>query len=240
MAIAWSSCPLSPIPWIDLREALLFVLGEPVLVLPSLFLISYLVFWPLPLSRSTAVVLCLFVSFSASLLYSPLATLALDHWLTRQLPHGSDQSSPPGSPLPVAVLLGRGPDIAAVTTAVAVAAYQRREVQAFYVSGDHRATAERLVFLGAPASQVSGDSCARTTWDNARLTAHWFRDQYPDTPITLITDPWQLPRATLVFRRQGLTVFPQPVTPRLSPRSHNRIAWRETLALLLYRLQGRT
>jgi uncharacterized SAM-binding protein YcdF (DUF218 family) len=239
MAITWSSCPVSPLPWIDLREGLLVFLGEPVLVLPSLFLFTFLALWPLPLTRSSALVLSLAVSLSGSLLYSPLATSALDYWLTRQVPPITRESSPSESSTPVAVLLGRGPDIAAVTTTAAVAAYKRREIQAIYVSGDQRATADRLVALGAPSSQISGDSCARTTWENARFTANWLREQHPGSPITLITDPWQLPRATLVFRRQGLRVFPQSAIPSLSPRAHNRIAWRETLALALYRIQGR-
>ena len=39
------------------------------------------------------------------------------------------------------------------------------EGSAVYVSGDQRATAER----------VAGDSCARTTWENATLTSAWLQ-----------------------------------------------------------------
>jgi uncharacterized SAM-binding protein YcdF (DUF218 family) len=55
----------------------------------------------------------------------------------------------------------------------------------------------------------------------------------------LITDPWQLPRATAAFRRQGLVVLPIAVEPPLSAGQRNRLALRETAATLLYGLQGR-
>jgi uncharacterized SAM-binding protein YcdF (DUF218 family) len=60
-----------------------------------------------------------------------------------------------------------------------------------------------------PPARIAGDSCARTTWENATFT-----------------DPWQLARASAAFRRQNL-------------QACNRLALRETAATLLYRLQGR-
>ena len=57
--------------------------------------------------------------------------------------------------------------------------------------------------------------------------------------MALITDPWQLPRATAAFRRQGLVVLPIAVEPPLSAGQRNRLALRETAATLLYGLQGR-
>ena len=225
-------------PWIDFREGLLLVIGEPVFFLPLLFALCFLVLCPLSLHRSTALIVSLAFSLCGSLLYSPLATLALDHWLQRQLPLASELSVG-STPPPVAVLLGRGPEIGLVSTKAAVAALQRGEIQAIYVSGDLRSTADRLVALGAPPSHVSGDSCARTTWENASLTAAWLGQHHPGSPVLLITDPWQLSRASLLFLRQALSVIPQPVIPALSARSHNRIAWREALALTLYKMQGR-
>jgi uncharacterized SAM-binding protein YcdF (DUF218 family) len=90
---------------------------------------------------------------------------------------------------------------------------------------------------------VAGDDCARTTWENATRTTAWLRQQNPGAPlpaITLITDPWQLPRVSRAFQRQGVAVNPvaAPVN-HLSSRDQNRLALRETAALLLYRLQGR-
>ena len=78
---------------------------------------------------------------------------------------------------------------------------------------------------GVAPSRIAGDSCARTTWENATRTAAWLRQHHPGAPVLLITDPWQLPRASRAFARQGLQVQP--------------LALRETAATLLYRLQGR-
>jgi uncharacterized SAM-binding protein YcdF (DUF218 family) len=123
----------------------------------------------------------------------------------------------------VVVLLGRGVAIAAATTTAAQ--LLRDPSLSAYVSGDARSTAERLVQLGIAPSRIAGDSCARTTWENATRTAAWLGQHHPDAPVLLITDPWQLPRASHAFARQGLQVQP--------------LALRETAATLLYRLQGR-
>ena len=92
---------------------------------------------------------------------------------------------------------------------------------------------------GLPAPLIAGDSCARTTWENATRTATWLRRHHPGAPVALITDPWQLPCATAAFRRQGLVVLPIAVEPLLSSDQRNRLALRETAATLLYGLQGR-
>jgi uncharacterized SAM-binding protein YcdF (DUF218 family) len=137
------------------------------------------------------------------------------------------------------VLVGRGTAIAAATTELAAARLLQGQVAAAYVSGDERATAERLLALGVQPALVAGDSCARTTWENATLTAAWLRQHHPGAPVLLITDPWQLPRATAAFRRQDLEVTSLAADPALEPAERNRLALRETAATLLYRLQGR-
>jgi len=153
-----------------------------------------------------------------SALYSPAATTLLSGWLSAQLP--APVSPPPGgapSARPVAVLVGRGPAIAAATTDLA---------------------ADRLVALGVNPARIAGDSCARTTWENATDTADWLRQHHPGAPVLLITDPWQLPRASRAFVSQGLHVTPLAAEPNLDGATRNRLALRET-ATLLYRLQGR-
>jgi uncharacterized SAM-binding protein YcdF (DUF218 family) len=236
--IAWTACPPDPLPWIDFREALLFLLNLPHLFLPLLAGLFLLLLWPLPLRRRSALALSLSLALLASLLYSPLTTAALDRWLHQQLPPPSPLH--PGSPLPVAVLPGRGPRIALATTSAAVTALRLGAVSALYVSGDDRSTAERLVSLGASPSRVAGDSCARTTWENATVTAAWLRRHHPGAPVLLITDPWQLPRASRAFRRQGLAVIPQAATPPFYASERNRLALREAAGFVLYALQQRT
>ena len=65
------------------------------------------------------------------------------------------------------------------------------------------------------------------------------RQHHPGAPVLLITDPWQLPRATAAFRHQDLQVIPLAAAPVLGPTERNRLALRETAATVLYRLQGR-
>ena len=146
--------------------------------------------------------------------YSPLSTQWLSGWLSSQLPAPIERLE--DAPLPVAVLVGRGPNIAKATSLEAARLLKLRMVQSVYVSGDHRSTAQRVVDAGAPAEWVAGDSCARTTWENATRTKAWLQAHHPGAPVLLITDPWQLPRAAHAFARQGLLVLPLAVSPRLS------------------------
>jgi hypothetical protein len=57
--------------------------------------------------------------------------------------------------------------------------------------------------------------------------------------VLLITDPWQLPRASRAFVPQGLQVYPLAAEPPLTAPERNRLALREAAATLLYRPQGR-
>jgi uncharacterized SAM-binding protein YcdF (DUF218 family) len=172
-----------------------------------------------------------------STVYTPMGTSLLSSWLQLQVPR-------PATAQPsVAVLVGRGYGIGLSTTTLAADLQRWGLIHRFYVSGDQRATAERLVALHVPAANVAGDDCARTTWENAIRTTTWLRQQSPGVPlpaIILITDPWQLARASLAFQHQGVAVIPMAApVDHLSTRERNQLALRETAALLLYRLQGR-
>ncbi|MGB5135670.1 MAG: YdcF family protein [Prochlorococcaceae cyanobacterium] len=237
-AVDWSSCPAAPMAWFSMRDALLQLVSTPALLLPlvgGLALVLCAVAglgWPVRASLSALAVVIV------SLLYSPLTTAGLSAWLTSQLP----LPPPPSSGPALAVLVGRGPDVASATTALAAPLLQQGRVQGIYVSGDTPATARRLLQLGVPPERIAGDSCARTTWENAIRTTAWIRQHHPpsSTPaIVLITDPWQLPRATRAFQRQQLAVYPLAADPGLPPDQRNRLALREAAATLLYGLQGR-
>jgi uncharacterized SAM-binding protein YcdF (DUF218 family) len=43
-------------------------------------------------------------------------------------------------------------------------------VNRIYISGDTPPTAQRLLDLGVSPQRIAGDSCARTTWENASQT----------------------------------------------------------------------
>ena len=233
--IPWQSCPPDPLAWFSLRELGLLVVHTPALLLPlaALLAVGLAALGQVPRPAWPAV--ALFTLALLSVLYTPWATALLSGWLTAQLP----APAPLPSAAPVAVLVGRGPEIAAATTTAAADQLRQGRAVGAYVSGDQRATAEQLVALGVDPARIAGDSCARTTWENATLTAAWLRQHHPGAPVLLITDPWQLPRAAHAFRRQGLQVQAQAAEPPLAPAERNRLALRETAATLLYRLQGR-
>jgi uncharacterized SAM-binding protein YcdF (DUF218 family) len=231
----WRECEAAPLPWFQLRELLLFVVQSPALLLTLLGVFVAVLARVLRLPRVWSVVAVVLFPLAASLIYSPTATALLSAWLQHQTP-----SPPPPSPAaPVVVLVGRGPTIAQATTRAAATQFHQRGALAVYVSGDERATAQRLLGLGVPPNRVFGDSCARTTWENAKLTNDWLRQHHPAAPVLLMTDPWQLPRASRAFLRSGMRVTPLPVDPPLPFRERNRLALRETAATLLYSLQGR-
>lgn len=236
----WHVCPPppSPLAWFELREVGLTLLLTPALLLPLTGALALLLAWWWQLPRLAFPAVALLAPLALSALYTPLATALLSGWLTAQLPP-SARAADARPARPVAVLVGRGPAIAAATTELAAARLLQGQVAAAYVSGDERATAEQLLALGVQPALVAGDSCARTTWENATLTAAWLRQHHPGAPVLLITDPWQLPRATAAFRRQDLEVTSLAADPALEPAERNRLALRETAATLLYRLQGR-
>lgn len=236
--IRWSSCPQRPLVWFGIRDVVFQLVVTPWLLLPLSAGLLWIATGLLPITRSLragllgASLLCVF------LLYTPLSTRLLSSWLLFQVPQ------PATAQASVAVLVGRTAEISQSTTTLAADLERRGLIHTIYVSGDGRATAERLVALGVPPEHVAGDTCARTTWENATLTTAWLRQQNPGAPlpaITLITDPWQLPRAALAFQRQGVSVRPLAANvDHLSARAQNRLALRETAAMVLYRLQRRT
>ncbi|WP_286194737.1 YdcF family protein [Synechococcus sp. CCY 0621] len=236
--VDWTSCPAAPMAWFSLRDSVLHLLTTPVLLLPLIAALALALGaaaglrWP-----ATALLSGLAVAV-VSFVYSPLTTAALTAWLTSQLPQ-----PPPPTPGPaLAVIVGRSPEIAAASTTLAAQMLRQGRIQAIYVSGDGPATAQRLLQLGVPPERLAGDSCARTTWENASLTSTWIREHHSGASgpaILLITDPWQLPRASRAFQRQQLPVTPIPAVPALPPQQSNRLALRESAATLLYGLQGR-
>jgi uncharacterized SAM-binding protein YcdF (DUF218 family) len=209
-----------------------------VLLLPLLAGLLWISISSVPLTRSRRAWVVGAALLCVSLLYTPIGTSLLSTCLLLQMPR------PTTAPPSVAVLVGRGSGMAQTTTTLAADLERWGVIHSFYVSGDQRATAERLVALGVPPAVVEGDDCARTTWENATRTTAWLREQNPGAPlpaIILITDPWQLPRASLAFQRQGVAVIPMAASmDHLSAREQNRLVLRETAAFLLYRLQGRT
>lgn len=239
MPIEWIDCKPISLVWFSWREPLLYVLFTPWLLslFAGLLITALTVVLSIRLSWLNRSLIVISAVLSVNIIYSPLATQWLSVWLSSQLPQTFERAE--DAPRPVAVLLGRGAKIGRATSRKAAQLLNDHKVEAVYVSGDRLSTAQRVVKLGAPAERVAGDSCARTTWQNATRTNAWLQRNHPEAPVLLITDPWQLPRAAHAFAGQGLNVMPMAISPQLNSRTRNRIALRETAGTLLYRLQGR-
>ena len=237
MHIEWTSCPPDPLAWFESRGPLLHVLFTPWLLSLLMGALVAGLIVPLPLRWWSRGLILISAVLLVNAIYSPLATELLSGWLTSQLSEPIELTEDASSP--VAVLVGRGQQIGRATSLEAAHLLQNHSVEAVYVSGDSRSTAQWVVDSGGPAGLVAGDSCARTTWENATRTKTWLKAHHPGAPVLLITDPWQLPRAAHAFARQGLRVLPLAVSPKLSSHERNRLALRETAGTLLYRLLGR-
>jgi hypothetical protein len=107
-----------------------------------------------------------------SAIYRPVATVLLSGWLHNQLPAAPASTNA----LPLVLLLGRGPAIAAAQR------LRQGQAVAAYVSGDERVTSERLLQLGVAPSLAAVDSCACTTWENANRTSACCASTTPAPP----------------------------------------------------------
>ncbi len=111
-------------------------------------------------------------------------------------------------------------------------------------------TRRLMADLGFPPDRFAYEERSRTTYENARFTA---RRVAGEGPWLLVTSAFHMPRAVASFRAQGLEVVPYPVdwrAPPLDPtawrpKASARFAWarvaiKEWVGLLAYRLLGRT
>ena len=108
----WHACPPEPLNWFAWRDPLLSLLLTPALLLPLAGAVSLLLAWWLQLSRLAGLALVVLAPLALSALYTSATTAWLSGWLLTQLP----PAPPAPSASPVAVLVGRGPEVAAATT----------------------------------------------------------------------------------------------------------------------------
>lgn len=222
--------------WFSIRESLLRVVYTPALFLFVIGIFSSVACWQLPFTRRIQLVLSLLITLLFSSIYSPPATSLFTYFLENQLPESTVVNS---NILPVIVVVGRGPIVAAATTEAAAHLFNQHKAQAVYISGDIPQTREFLLQLGVPSRFITLDSSATTTWENATFTSAWLSKHYPGAPVIVVTDPWQLARAARAFSYQGLSVIGLPAMPEMSERSRNHFALRESLAYILYYFQAR-
>lgn len=93
------------------------------------------------------------------------------------------------------------------------------------------AMAQVIVKMGVPRSALVLEKDSADTSENARLTAQWARE-HGARRIILVTSGVHMPRASTLFRGQGLEVVPLPVSERrLSARPGQR-SWKPSLRAL--------
>ncbi len=239
MLINWKSCVTTDPAYFALRKPIFFLFFTPIGVSIFVFLLSiaitYLLRARLRLMQRLAITLSLMII--VNLQFTNFATQYLNHWLSSFLQNKIERTIDQKDSL--VVILGRGPRIAKATTDKAIDLYKTGQANLFYISGDKKSTGKLLLKGGIPPESLYGDSCARTTWENALLTSEWINANYLGKQIILITDPWQLPRATKTFIKQGISLTSIPVMPRLSNKEKNFLAKREALGTLIYILLGR-
>jgi uncharacterized SAM-binding protein YcdF (DUF218 family) len=90
--------------------------------------------------------------------------------------------------------------------------------------------------IGIPPEDVLVDNLSMSTEENAIEAAHIMRERGFDTAV-LVSDNFHLFRAELLFRAEGITVYPSPAqstSGALSAFTAVRLTYREVLALGWY------
>lgn len=184
-------------------------------------------------------VICMLLAAAAAGLTAVARTYILDRALDEQLAHAD-----------VALVLGaavqsNGRPNACLLARVRHAAelYQRGLTRHLVVSGGDDADtglneaaymAQWLEGQGIPREAIQQEPRATSTTENITLSAPILAQHGWDS-VLLVSDPYHLPRATALARRQGWAVHPAPAVDSVcwrSPRYSNYYTWRETALVL--------
>ena len=161
-------------------------------------------------------------------------------WLNRALqliiarPNTSDSAD-------AIVVLGRGPKYAENRTAATVQLWESGRAPQVFVSGvtDAPVILKRAKEMGVPTTDITGEACSRSTWENAFYTEMFMpplESASAKPKILLVTDDLHIARATLVYRSFGFEVLPYPVEAKSAMwRQH---IFREFFVLLYYVAKG--
>ena len=171
-----------------------------------------------------------------TLLTPALLEISMQSWL-RLLP--KDQ----GEPIESIIILGRGANTQTERALAASQIWHERQGNQIFVSGmtDAPPIIKTLQQMGVPATQVNGERCSQTTWENG-LFSSILLNAPEGQPILLMTDELHMVRAFLVFRGFGFDVTPYPV----KWKAHSfpslrrwRVLFREHAALIMYAIEGK-
>ncbi|NEQ54563.1 MAG: YdcF family protein [Leptolyngbya sp. SIO3F4] len=140
------------------------------------------------------------------------------------------------------VVLGRGPENTKYRTDAAIKLWNESKAPHIFISGilDAPVIIEKATSRGIPNTDISGESCSRSTWENAFYSEMLMPASITSTSqpkILLVTDDLHIARATLIFRSFGFEVIPHPVKTDFAMwRQH---IFREFFVLLYYAKSGR-
>ncbi len=155
-----------------------------------------------------------------------------------------EQPLPPdnGGSADVIVILGRGPDLRQERVNVAAQLWKVHRAPLLFASGkgDAQEIAQLLEQQGIPKAVIDGESCSRTTEENARFTAKRLQSRQIKRVI-LVTDPPHMLRSLLTFRSLGFAIIPHPnpIPRTLSNEKKGLLVFREYFGLIGYHLKGR-
>jgi uncharacterized SAM-binding protein YcdF (DUF218 family) len=177
------------------------------------------------------------LAIAYALLISPvgaaLAVAGLDHFLPVD----------DGRPADAIVILGRGTFLESERSQIAAQFWYQRRVPLILATG-HGGEAprlmQRLIAAGIPTTALIEEPEARTTEENALLSARLLKQKGVDR-IILVTDSPHMLRSLLTFRSLGFEVIPEPIPlpQNLSAIEISQTALREYVGLVVYALNGR-
>ncbi|MBW4691628.1 MAG: YdcF family protein [Lyngbya sp. HA4199-MV5] len=115
----------------------------------------------------------------------------------------------PGTKVDAIVILGRGREQSPERVKVVAQLWQNQRAPILFASGivDAPELVTTLRTQSIPAQAISGESCSRTTWENAVFTKALLQPQGVKQ-ILLVTDAPHLWRSLLIFEQAGFQVIP--------------------------------
>lgn len=143
----------------------------------------------------------------------------------------------PGAKVGAIVILGRGREHSPSRADVAAQLWHDRRAPIIFASGinDAPELAQLLRTKGVPAAKISGESCSRTTWENAVFTKAVLQPQ-GIKQILLVTDVPHLWRSLLIFEQAGFQVIASasPLSTQMTSPQRAMLLLREYFFLAIY------
>ncbi|MEM9806239.1 MAG: ElyC/SanA/YdcF family protein [Cyanobacteria bacterium P01_D01_bin.56] len=142
-----------------------------------------------------------------------------------------------GETVDAIVVIGRGEGYNERRAEAAVKLWQGGRAPKIFMSGasDAPVLVDLAKDMGVPESNISGEACAATTWENAFYTKRYMpleKSALYKPKILLVTDGLHTGRATLLYRNFGFDVISHSVKLDFSQwRKHIK---REFLAIMYY------